>query len=385
MISRGARKLVFLGRSGIDRPSARRLVEDLRAMGADITVVRGDVTDSNDVRKAIDAITEVLGGIIQAAMGLDVSTPSHSSYVIMLMVLKEALFSVMSVASWHKSIDPKLKGTWNIHNAIADRETNEKLDFFLMTSSISGSVGTATESNYCSANYFLDAFARYRQSRGLQATSLGLGMISEVGYLHENPEIEALLLRKGIQAINHDELLQIVDLALCNQNGSPPELSLDPLAASHILTGLEQHGLKEIRNMGFEGNNLVLDDPRASLLASALGGDETSSGRHRDNSAAFSTEFAAALKVEGSGKPLRCVIEDLMARRFSSLTLVPLAKVDMGKRLAAYGIDSMLAAEFRTWIYRVFKMDIPFLELLSAKTSLADLVEIVEKEVEAFM
>ena len=56
-----------------------------------------------------------------------------------------------------------------------------------MTSSVSGSVGTATEGNYCAANYFLDIFARFLKSKGLPGISVGLGMISEVGYLHENP------------------------------------------------------------------------------------------------------------------------------------------------------------------------------------------------------
>ena len=85
----------------------------------------------------------------------------------------------------HTGIDPKVQGTWNVHNAIKGKDS--ELDFFLMSSSISGSVGTATESNYCAANYFLNVFARYRWSLGLPATLVGLGMISEVGYLHDNP------------------------------------------------------------------------------------------------------------------------------------------------------------------------------------------------------
>ena len=76
-----------------------------------------------------------------------------------------------------------------------------------MTSSVSDSVRTATESNYCSANGFPDAFARYRLSIGKPATSISFGIISEVGYLHENPEIEALLLRKGIKPLNKEDVL----------------------------------------------------------------------------------------------------------------------------------------------------------------------------------
>ena len=70
-----------------------------------------------------------------------------------------------SILPWHQ---PKIHGTWNIHNALADKE--EALDFFLMTSSIAGSIGVATGSNYCAANYFLDTFARFRRATNRPAT-----------------------------------------------------------------------------------------------------------------------------------------------------------------------------------------------------------------------
>ena len=50
----------------------------------------------------------------------------------------------------------------------------------------------ATLSEYCAANAFLDWFARLRNGIGLPAMSVGLGMISEFGYLHKHPDIEAL-------------------------------------------------------------------------------------------------------------------------------------------------------------------------------------------------
>ncbi|RYP03312.1 hypothetical protein DL765_010539 [Monosporascus sp. GIB2] len=61
-------------------------------------------------------------------------------------------------------------------------------------------------------------------------------MISEVVYLHENTEIEALLLRKGIQAIDSDELLQIVDLTLSSSSSMGNHHAHDTLAAAHLLT-----------------------------------------------------------------------------------------------------------------------------------------------------
>ena len=71
---------------------------------------------------------------------------------------QEALRTSMTNEQWHTAVNPKVEGTWNIHNALLGKDA--ELDFFLMTSSISGGVGTATEANYCAGNYFLDLFAR---------------------------------------------------------------------------------------------------------------------------------------------------------------------------------------------------------------------------------
>jgi KR domain/Zinc-binding dehydrogenase len=73
MITRGARKFVFLGRSGLDKAPARRLVENLEQNGADCRVVRGDVCSQSDIQAVMDQVDGLVGGVIQAAMGLNVS------------------------------------------------------------------------------------------------------------------------------------------------------------------------------------------------------------------------------------------------------------------------------------------------------------------------
>ncbi|KAI0006809.1 hypothetical protein F4779DRAFT_595040 [Xylariaceae sp. FL0662B] len=351
MVSRGARKFVFLGRTGTDRAPARRLVEDLEFSGAQVTVVRGDVINYGDVEKAVKTIKGPIGGVIQAAMGLD-----------------EALFTTMTQEYWDTGLAPKIRGSWNLHNAIKGRDA--ELEFFLMTSSVSGSVGTATESNYCSANYFLDVFARYRQKQGLPATSVGLGMISEVGYLHENPEIEALLLRKGIQAISEDEMLQIIDIALTTPTTSA--CGYDQFASGHVLTGLEPLGLKELRAKGFEGTSPVMGDPRASLLAAAI--DDADSGGDAGSDNGLPSEVAQAIKA---GASVHDAVLGVVTKKFSNLVLVQADKLDVLKSINEIGVDSMLAAEFRSWIFQVFKIDVPFLTLLASSTTLSSLAELV--------
>ncbi|KUM55503.1 hypothetical protein ACN42_g11761, partial [Penicillium freii] len=216
-----------------------------------------------------------------------------------------------------------------------------------MTSSVSGSVGIAIEGNYCAANYFLDIFARFLRSKGLPGISIGLGMISEVGYLYENPEIEALLLRKGIQAINEDELLQIIDTTLCNKDST----------------------LYDTMKAGFSGTNPTLNDPRASVLAAM----DSDSDRDLKNGSGMPAELAAALENGHKELSVLEAIVHLIVKRFSNLVLQQVDKIDPAKALSTFGMDSMLAAEFRTWFYQAFKVDVSFLTLLSAETTLHSL------------
>ena len=283
----------------------------------------------------------------------------------------------MSNKYWHTGIDPKVQGSWNLHNALKGQDRD--LEFFLMTSSVSGSVGTATESNYCAGNHFLDHFARYRRSLGLPALSIGLGMISEVGYLHDNPEIEALLVRKGIQAINEDELLQIVDIALSTPMSIPH--ICDSAAAAHVLTGLEPFGLLALRKKGFDGTNITFNDPRAAILASAL--DDAAANTTASASAADGDLPAEIIKAVEGGAAVRDAVCAHITARLGNLVLVPADRIPPKKALSEYGMDSMIAAEFRTWFFQAFKVDVPFLELLGKSATAESLAEMVITEIES--
>nr|UPN67566.1 hypothetical protein [Pestalotiopsis sp.] len=369
MISQGARSLVFLGRSGLEKEAARLLIDELLRQGADVEVVQGDVSNYEDVEKCIHKAPLPIGGVIHAAMGLD-----------------EALWSSMSHGSWHTSISPKVRGSWNLHNALEKEGRNSQLDFFVLTSSISGSVGTATESNYCAANSFLDAFSRYRNRLGRPAISIGYGMIAEVGYLHEHPGIEALLKRKGITSITEGELLQILDLAIAHQSPATWAPHYDGLVGAHILTGIEFSGLKKQRDRGFEGGNHVLADPRASLLAAAFERSTRGSGRDVAAAAAHQKlpyEVARALASGGSATSALKAVQAIVTDKISNLILLPAEQLRPEQKLGEFGIDSMLAAEFRVAIFHSLEVDVPFVKLLDKNTSVQSLAQLIMAGLEA--
>ncbi|KAL6866385.1 Type I Iterative PKS [Amphichorda felina] len=358
MMSRGARQFVFIGRTGTQRPAARRLVDSLEHAGAHCVVVMGDVTNYDDVERAIKASPSPLGGVIQAAMGLN-----------------EAIFKYMSHDFWTSGTEAKVRGTWNLHNALSKLGCEAHLDFFLMTSSISGKVGTATEGNYCAANNFLDVFARYRRGLGLKAISIGLGMISEVGYLHENPHIEDLLLRKGVRPITEDELLQILDMGL-----SQPPTSAHPgdlLSHPHILTGLEVTGLEDHHRQGYEGYWQFLNDARFSVLTCAL--KRSIAGETTQGPTSQSSAITAAVAAK-DGDALVSAVRDVLAKKMSNLILLPVANLDVKKSLTDFGMDSMLAAELRQFIFSATGVDVLFLTIMDAQTNILSLAKVITEK-----
>jgi hypothetical protein len=296
------------------------------------------------------------------------------------------LFKDMTGSTWHEGLDQKVHGTWNLHHGLQDRDHD--LDFFLILSSVAGSVGTATESNYCAANAFLDSFASYRRKLGLPATTLGLGMISEVGFLHDNPGAEAALLRKGVHPYTEAELLQLLDISL---NETPPEpsalvdysLGSEHGMQAHLLTGLELHGFDANRQRGFARVRTVLEDPRCVHVAGAFAGN--ADAVHSAVNAGLAVELPHAISTALEQNPdakvpnevLLEAIAATVAKQIASLLLVSADALTQDTLLADFGMESMLAAEFRADMYRAFKVDVPFDTLLDRRAQVATVADMI--------
>ncbi|TGJ79686.1 hypothetical protein E0Z10_g9083 [Xylaria hypoxylon] len=349
----------------------------MRSVGADVTVVRGDVCHMDDVIETINACNKTghaIGGVIQAAMKVDAD-----------------LFHHMSLEAWHSVIQPKLTGSWNLHKALEGNDA--ALDFFLMTSSVSGSVGSAAESNYCAANAFLDGFARWRRTQNKAAMSVGLGMIEEVGFLHDNPEVKAMQLRKGIQPLNESEFLQIIDLALVESLNERNHVTSLDLMKSHILTGMEPLGIRD----GFRGNSsasgeFAATDSRMAIISAAITAhrateDVKPQGKNLEHLAAnipwlrdVNLHAVASLISEIDAPSLEIGALALIRKRFALMLLTMPDEIDNHRPLIDFGVDSMLGAEFRTWLWNTFRVDIPFLDILSSGQTLAILARKVAQK-----
>ena len=241
--------------------------------------------------------------------------------------------------------------------------------------------------SYSAGNTFLDFFARYRQSLGLPVISVGLGNISEVGYLHEHPEIEALMARRAVRTINEDEMLQILDIALTESSKNSPASNMQETydwgSMSHILAGVEFIDLARQRSQGFEANSHVLDDPRASHFTAAFArlvqNQDINGSSHQTGN--LPKELASALK---GGKPASILeaVQEIVASKIANLILLPREQLDAETHFSKFGLDSMIAAEFRGYVFRMLDVDVPFMMLLEKDTNVKVLAQLIAKELE---
>ena len=117
----------------------------------------------------------------------------------------------MTFPEWDQCVQPKVQGTWNLHQATMSVD----LDFFLLFSSISGTVGQPAQANYNSANTFLDTFVNYRHGQGLPASVIDLGLMGCTGIMvRENREINQGLAAGGYLFLGERELIDALAVAI---------------------------------------------------------------------------------------------------------------------------------------------------------------------------
>ncbi|MEM8809152.1 MAG: SDR family oxidoreductase [Cyanobacteria bacterium P01_G01_bin.38] len=153
LIDRGAKHLALMGRS---EPSqqANEVLQSLERKGASVQVLRADVADADALARALDQLSAPLKGVFHTAGLLD-----------------DAMLLGQSWQQFERVMQPKVQGTWLLHQLSAD----QNLDCFVCFSSVSALVGSPGQANYAAANAFMDAFAHYRQSLGLRGLSINWG------------------------------------------------------------------------------------------------------------------------------------------------------------------------------------------------------------------
>ncbi|KAK7734288.1 Type I Iterative PKS [Cytospora paraplurivora] len=397
MADRGAHDLVVLSRSGINSPEAIELVSKLGSRGVQVRAVICDVSKHDQVTRAIQEITSdgdrPLKGIVHAAV----------SY-------QDISFDKVTAKRWRGSLAAKVLGTKNLHEATA----SIPLDFFVMTTSLETVFSLATQSAYTAANNFQDAFARYRRRLGLPASTVSFGLINDVGWTSTDSTTVDMFARNKTLTVSECQVLTLLEPAFLNKDHETASKVLesrpqwlgghqDPLSAANILTCLDPAALaaKKREDAELEKSTSATSprwysDGRVSLIMRAF--DDAL--RHTGNSAGGQSaadqqggksaiarlrhQFDEDVKAghDKYAETLAFVTEAIVTA-VAEILFIDASGVDPARPVAAYGVDSLIAAELRNWFHVALGSDIRTLDLLDAHMSIAALaVDIVNKAIE---
>lgn len=339
-VASGARHLAFISRSGDSKPEAKTTVDELAAHGAQVKVFVGDVADQ----------ASFLGAMEQCSRQL----PPVKGVIQMAMVLSDVLFESMSYEEWTLPLQPKVQGTWNLHQYFS---AERPLDFMIFCSSFVGVCGNPGQAQYGAGNTYLDALAHYRRSQGLKAVSIDLGMMQDVGVLAEGGAVtfkqwEPVL---GIrEPAFHALMKSLINGQQQQQRGGdecPAQICIG-VGTADILAAHRLPSPPWFKDVRF-GPLAVSSLPSASasgenVAAASLSSRLTEVGNNKD--------FAAAATI---------ITGALVTKIAEILRILP-SEVDPRQPMYSYGVDSLVALEVRNWITREMKANMALLDILAA-------------------
>ncbi|MGW2600470.1 SDR family NAD(P)-dependent oxidoreductase [Streptomyces klenkii] len=324
----GARHLALTGRRGARTPGCETLLAGLERRGVHAVPYAADAADLPSMRRIveeIDAGGHRLRGVVHCAMHLD-----------------DAPLESLTDDRFRAVLAPKAAG-----GAVLDALTRgrEDLDLFLVFSSVAARVGQVTQAPYAAGNLFLEALVRRRRRDGEAGLAVGWGALGGTGYVERNglaPAMES----GGMETLSPREVFDAAGVLL----GDGTEVA-----------GVGRYDWARLR-----GCLPALAAPRYEQLVPEP--DEETGHTH--------AEIVRALAAMPPADALRTITGQLVRILADVLHLDP-ARIDPGRRIEEYGVDSLMAAEFLAALHRRFDVRVPPMELMRGGGTASDIARIV--------
>ncbi|KAH8802447.1 putative polyketide synthase [Xylogone sp. PMI_703] len=342
MASFGAKSLVFLSRSAGKTDEDVAFSMELKLMGCSCQFFTCDISDYEAVKDTVSRVDSPIAGVMQMAM-----------------VLSDVGVLDMTIDSWNIATRPKIQGTWNLHNLLP-----KDIDFFVLFSSVAGTYGYYGQSNYASANTFIDAFAQYRHSLGLAASVMDIGPVDEVGFLSRTASARENFLAVS-SLLTEQNFLDYLQLAITRSStkyASPKIWGVSGAyqARNHIVHTTES----KLPIMDPQNAILWKRDPRMAIYRNI----QTASIVEKTEASDELKQFLSSIQSDPSKLDLKSAV-DIIAKALGGCVSKFLIKrdkeIDLASTLPSLGVDSLVAIEVRNWWKQSLGIDISVLELLS--------------------
>ena len=346
MVEHGARQIMAVSPSAGTRAAHRELVDELRESGCELRCFAGDVADF-----------EFMQTVVNAAAGLPIR-----GVLQMAMALRDVSFLNLDHDSWTAATNPKVKGTWNLHQLLRD----QNLDFFVMTGSASGTLGSYGQVNYAAGNAFLDAMVTYRHSLGLPAAVLDISAVGDVGYVASTKDVAERLERAVARFMTEKEFLACLHLVI--QRSSKQFIA--PVEAS-TTTAYEDRGQVVLQNdmtkSLSDAENTIpwRRDPRMSIFRNIQGALEQGAGTGNEGLRSFMVSLSGEPEKLDDPATVTFLAQEI-SKRISAFLMKEDAALDVTQTLSSMGADSLVAIEIRNWWKQTLGIEISVLELADA-------------------
>jgi polyketide synthase PksN len=295
--------LILTGRSPLTGEKQAQ-IEAITTSGARIEYFQADVSQKQQAIELIKAIQAKYGGLHGII---------HSAGVI-----KDNFLVKKTPEEFAAVLAPKVAGVVHLDQASRD----QKLDWFILFSSLAGSMGNPGQADYSVANAFLDAYAQYRASLAAAGQRHGQTLtinwpLWQEGGMRIEPEIEQKL-REATGMIPLETESGMLAFYQCFDSGQPRVL-------------VAEGDLKRLR---------------ASLLKSRQSGAAT-----------VKTVVFGAAKMAGSGisgERLREKTENYVKKLLSAVLKLPMNRIEADAPMEKYGIDSVMIMQMTQELERTF-------------------------------
>lgn len=311
MVEKGARHVALMARRKPSEETANA-IKKMKAAGANVIVIQGDVGHSDDVLQAISAISAQmpeLKGVVHAAG-----------------VVADRTLMELSEENFHTVFAPKVDGAWNLHSLTI----NEKLDFFVLYSSAASLFGSAGQANYAAANAFLDSLAHMRRAQGLPAMSIQWGPFADVGMAAAHESRGARIANRGMANLSPTDGLRALSELL---EQPPAEIGVLRLNLSKWLESFPELTTRSL------WSDLAAITKATQPIARKKQGSDTAPA---ENEKRFVDTLA-----EASPANRRQMLEDHVRGQFGKVLRMEPSTIALGEKIQNYGLDSLMAIELR--------------------------------------
>ena len=135
----------------------------------------------------------------------------------------------------------------------------------------------------------------------------------------------------------------------------PSQLAASVAATNADVFWLEEPGLRTVR----------------AAMAEIVGRDGTAAVTDRDDSI-LATVARTKSAQEAVQAISMCLVERLSRLLMIGVEEFHQPETESTRSIASYGLDSMIGAEFRNWVFREFKVDVPFQQLLAGNLTVVN-------------